>query len=169
MMRCILGDGAFFGGLKNYLEKFKYSNPTTDDLFEAWDDYILTNNVIIDNSYVSNTNPLCDGLGHSWNKPVLPATFKETFTPWVRQMGFPFLRVRYTENQTLTITQKRFLNNPDQNIEDPPSSFNYRWNIPLFLMVKNGNSMQYATHWLMSSKTEETVELRSATTHDLQA
>jgi len=39
-MRCYLGDEVFFGGLNNYLDDFHSGNPTTDDLFAAWDDYI---------------------------------------------------------------------------------------------------------------------------------
>lgn len=167
MMRCVLGDDAFFGGLQHYLEKFQYANPTTQDLFQSWDEYITTNDVAYDESYESSDNPLCGGIGQSLNSgqsPVLPSSFENTFDPWVRQMGYPFLRVRYTEDGSVGIHQKRFLNNPDENIEDPPSSFNYRWNVPMSLLVKTGDSVKYATQWLLAeNEDEEIINLRTST------
>ena len=95
MIRCHLGDVAFFGGLQNYLEKFKYGNPTTNDLFDSWDEFIgnHTGSVPI---FQSDTESICDGIGKSNNGPVIPKSAKETFNPWLRQMGYPFLRVKYT-------------------------------------------------------------------------
>jgi len=95
MIRCHLGDATFFGGLKNYLEKFKFANPTTVDLFNAWDEYI-NNNEASQPSFDSKSGVICDGIGKSSNGPILPKSAAETFNPWVRQMGFPFLRVAYS-------------------------------------------------------------------------
>jgi len=160
MMRCHLGDEAFFGGLQNYLEKFQYSNPTTQDLFQCWDDYIASNGIETNPTYESPDGPLCGGIGESLNGPVLSKSFEETFDPWVRQMGYPFLRVRYNEDGVLTIQQKRFLTNPDEDIAEPPSSYGYVWDVPLALMMKTGDTVTYQNSWLAADDTEQVIEIR---------
>lgn len=75
-------------------------------------------------------------------------------------MGFPFLTVRYEGEKTLVISQTRFLSNPDEKITDPPSSYNYRWYVPITLLVKTGNTQSYETHWMLSSELEKKVTLR---------
>ncbi len=60
MIRCYLGDNVFFGGLQAYLEQFKYSNPTTFDLFSAWDQAAQS----------SPGSETTKGLGFWWSRPV---------------------------------------------------------------------------------------------------
>ncbi|CBY38948.1 unnamed protein product [Oikopleura dioica] len=88
-IRCFLGDEVFFGGLQNYLEEFKYSNPTTYDLTAAWENMRNEVGVLLKGKTV----------GDHWD-------------PWLRQMGYPFLTVKYTDENTkgINIAQKRFLN-----------------------------------------------------------
>ena len=60
-------------------------------------------------------------------KANLPSgkTVTETFDPWIRQMGFPLLKVNEI-NGFINVTQTRFLDNPEQNPEEPESSFKYQ-------------------------------------------
>ena len=53
-------------------------------------------------------------------------------------MGFPFLKISSWGSCLFAISQKRFINNPDENINEPESSFEYVWNVPVALMLKNG-------------------------------
>ena len=58
-----------------------------------------------------------------------------------RQMGYPFVTVSQ-ENSILKFEQKRFLTNVDEDLNFPPSNFNYLWNIPLSLCdSKNGEKI----------------------------
>ncbi|XP_048453600.1 glutamyl aminopeptidase [Rhincodon typus] len=58
---------------------------------------------------------------------------KEVMDTWTRQMGFPVLNVESISK----LTQKRFLLDPGANATQPPSSLNYRWNIPIKWHTKN--------------------------------
>ncbi|XP_072438679.1 glutamyl aminopeptidase [Chiloscyllium punctatum] len=58
---------------------------------------------------------------------------KEVMDTWTRQMGFPVLNV----DSISELTQKRFLLDPGANATQPPSPFNYRWNIPIKWQTKN--------------------------------
>uniref|UniRef100_A0A4W3HEC8 Aminopeptidase n=1 Tax=Callorhinchus milii TaxID=7868 RepID=A0A4W3HEC8_CALMI len=62
---------------------------------------------------------------------------KEVMDTWTNQMGYPVLQVQ----KESTIIQSRFILDPSSNPEEPPSPFNYLWNIPLqwyTLTGKNG-------------------------------
>uniref|UniRef100_A0ABM5GJS6 Aminopeptidase n=1 Tax=Pogona vitticeps TaxID=103695 RepID=A0ABM5GJS6_9SAUR len=52
---------------------------------------------------------------------------KEVMDTWTRQMGYPVLDV----HSNLTITQRRFLLDPNADLSQPPSEFSYRWTIPV--------------------------------------
>jgi len=48
MIRCALGDEVFFKGLNKFLNDYKYDNPTSEQLFQSWEDYITQNNFKIE-------------------------------------------------------------------------------------------------------------------------
>ncbi|XP_054846689.1 glutamyl aminopeptidase [Eublepharis macularius] len=52
---------------------------------------------------------------------------KKVMDTWTRQMGYPVLHV----DSNSKITQKRFLLDPKANASQPPSTFSYKWNIPV--------------------------------------
>ena len=58
--------------------------------------------------------------------------------------------MRYTTLfvSTMTVTQKRFLTNPDEDINSPPSTFDYIWNVPLSLYILSGSQSTFQTKWL---------------------
>lgn len=99
-IRCFLGDEVFFGGLQNYLEEFKYSNPTTYDLTAAWEK--KRNEVGKDQESATKNQSLCDGIGFNADTGVLMngKTVGDHWDPWLRQMGYPFLTVKYTDDNT---------------------------------------------------------------------
>ena len=99
-IRCFLGDEVFFGGLQNYLEEFKYSNPTTYDLTEAWEK--KRNEVGKDQESATKNQSLCDGIGFNPEAGVLMngKSVGDHWDPWLRQMGYPFLTVKYTDENT---------------------------------------------------------------------
>ncbi|KAJ8271605.1 hypothetical protein COCON_G00104640 [Conger conger] len=49
---------------------------------------------------------------------------------WTKQMGYPVLSL-LTEGSSATLTQKRFLLDPNANPAEPPSPFEYKWTIPV--------------------------------------
>ena len=65
-------------------------------------------------------------------------------------MGFPFLRVGYSAGDTskITVSQKRFLTNPDEDITMPESEYKYLWDVPLAIYTKSGTVNIYSTQWL---------------------
>uniref|UniRef100_UPI00398F0FD5 glutamyl aminopeptidase isoform X2 n=1 Tax=Pristiophorus japonicus TaxID=55135 RepID=UPI00398F0FD5 len=70
----------------------------------------------------AKTDDFWDALAQVSGKPV-----KKVMDTWTRQMGFPVLNVESNSN----LTQKRFLLDPEADPTEPPSSLNYRWNIPI--------------------------------------
>jgi len=59
---------------------------------------------------------------------------------WTRQAGFPV--VSALRNGTkLTLKQQRFLSNPNTDSSPDPSSFNYKWEIPITYTTSNNNTV----------------------------
>jgi len=95
MTRCFLGDEAFFGGLNDYLNQFKQDNPSSKDLFDAWDKYLTDNSLDTTKSYIDQNDPLCGVIGKNTKQPTLPVgkTTNDVLDTWTRQMGYPFIKV----------------------------------------------------------------------------
>ncbi|KAJ7327041.1 hypothetical protein JRQ81_016800 [Phrynocephalus forsythii] len=66
---------------------------------------------------------------HFWKamEEVSGKPVKEVMDTWTRQMGYPVLNV----HSNLTITQRRFLRDPNADLSQPTSDFSYRWTIPV--------------------------------------
>ena len=145
MARCFLGDEAFFGGLNNYLNQFKQNNPSSKDLFDAWDKYLTDNSLDTNKSYIDQSEPLCGVIGKNTKQPTLPAgkTTNDVLDTWTRQMGYPFIKVNTKtdgDKTTLTLEQSRFLTNPNEEQDKPPSTLGYKWHVPLSVATNKGNS-----------------------------
>ena len=163
MTRCLLGDKAFFGGLNEYLDANKYGNPNSTTLFNAWDDYLENNNYDTSQSYVDKSESLCGVIGANTKQPTLPAgqTVNGVLDTWTRQMGYPFISVNSkTENgkTVLSLQQKRFLTNPEEDISKPDSNLNYLWYVPLSIATSNG----YSHVWLDASSGVQAFEVNEA-------
>ncbi|KAK2575060.1 hypothetical protein KPH14_008800 [Odynerus spinipes] len=101
MMENFVGADSFYAGITTYLNKFAYQNAETADLF----------------------NILQDNVGKEIN-------VTEIMDTWTRQKGFPVVNVRKLENKYV-LTQKRFLIDPDAQIDPSDSEYGYKWTIPI--------------------------------------
>ncbi|KAG8454068.1 hypothetical protein GDO86_000635 [Hymenochirus boettgeri] len=82
----------------------------------------------------AKTDDFWESLAQASGKPV-----KEVMDTWIRQMGYPVLNV----DSINIVKQKRFLLDPKANPLEPPSEFNYVWNIPVTFYATNNNSRNY--------------------------
>ncbi|OCT99863.1 glutamyl aminopeptidase [Xenopus laevis] len=82
----------------------------------------------------AKTDDFWNSLAKASGKPV-----KEVMDTWTRQMGYPVLNVESTN----IVKQTRFLLDPSANALEPPSKFNYTWNIPVTFYATNNNSTNH--------------------------
>ncbi|XP_053387121.1 aminopeptidase N-like [Mercenaria mercenaria] len=106
MMRFFLGNDTFRHGLTRYLKSLSYGSAFHDDLW-----YALGNQSIAENNPITNV--------------------KEIMDTWTLQMNYPVVTVTQNRAGQITISQHRYLQDP--NATDPGkfiSPFGYRWHIP---------------------------------------
>ena len=134
MMYHFLGKEAFVKGLTSYLNRYQYANAEQDDLWQA-----LTEAAHMQRSLDQSIN------------------VKEIMDTWTLQMGYPVLNVvRNYEENTMTITQSRFLTGE----ADTEDTHDYKWWIPITFDYENGyfngtiNSL-----WMSPSNNSITVDL----------
>ncbi|CAK9820780.1 Glutamyl aminopeptidase [Anthophora plagiata] len=101
MMENFIGSEGFYGAISTYLKKFTYHNAETADLFKI----------------------LQESLPDKLNLTAIMDT-------WTRQKGFPVVNVKKSGNK-YTLTQKRFLADPDATFDSSESEFGYKWTIPV--------------------------------------
>lgn len=92
MMHLFLGNEVFFGGISNYLNKYRYNNAEQDNLWQELTEEAHKNEI----------------LGNH-------ITVKRIMDTWTLQTGYPIVNVtRNYENNSAIVTQYRFLKNPAQ-------------------------------------------------------
>lgn len=92
MMHLFLGDEVFFGGVSNYLKKFKYRNAEQDNLWHSLTEEAHRHEVL--------------SKGHS---------VKRIMDSWTLQTGYPMITVtRNYENNTALLKQHRFFMDPEK-------------------------------------------------------
>lgn len=92
MMHLFLGDEVFFGGVGNYLQKYKYNNAEQDNLWES-----LTEEA------------------HKHETLDKTLSIKTIMDTWTKQTGYPIIIVtRNYNNNSAEIVQRRFLTDPTQ-------------------------------------------------------
>lgn len=101
MLEDFVGNKNFQLSVTNYLKKYQYSNAVTEDLLNE----------------INNLN-----LGYN---------VKEVMATWTEQMGYPVLNVTQISPNQFKIQQRRFLLDPEANINEPESKFNYKWDVPI--------------------------------------
>uniref|UniRef100_A0A8C5LXC1 Aminopeptidase n=1 Tax=Leptobrachium leishanense TaxID=445787 RepID=A0A8C5LXC1_9ANUR len=89
----------------------------------------------------AKTDDFWESLAQASGKPV-----KEVMDTWTRQMGFPVLEVQSVN----TVKQTRFLLDPNANKLEPPSIFNYKWNIPVTFYETNNSNTIHSTFYNLS-------------------
>ncbi|KAM8940284.1 glutamyl aminopeptidase isoform 2-T2 [Pelodytes ibericus] len=82
----------------------------------------------------AKTDDFWESLAQASGKPV-----KEVMDTWTRQMGYPVLNVESNN----VVKQRRFLLDPNANENEPPSDFNYVWNIPVTFYATAKSSEKY--------------------------
>ncbi|CAL1528268.1 unnamed protein product [Lymnaea stagnalis] len=112
MLESIMGKDTFFKGVSNYLQKHKWENAVTDDLWES----------------LSNVN-------NRYN-------VKHIMDTWTIQDGFPYINISVRSdtsgNTIVTATQRRFLSNPMVDVNEDASPFNYKWYVALDYLSSGG-------------------------------
>lgn len=112
MLQYFLGRDVFLKGLTNYLNKYKYGNAVTDDLWKA-----LAEESCAQGKCVS---------------------VKQMMDTWTLQMGYPVLNITAKSNTVQRVSQERFLYDRSSNITSKYSSpFNYTWVVPFTYNTKN--------------------------------
>lgn len=92
MMHLFLGNDVFFGGVSNYLNKYRYNNAEQDNLWEALTEEAHKNDVLDEH-----------------------ITVKRIMDTWTLQTGYPIVNVtRNYQNKSAVVTQYRYLKNPHQ-------------------------------------------------------
>lgn len=90
MMHLFLGHEVFFGGIHNYLNKYRYNNAEQDNLWEALTEEAHRNEVLQKHMSV-----------------------KEIMDTWTLQTGYPIVYIkRDYNNNSAIITQERFFRDP---------------------------------------------------------
>lgn len=113
MMHLYLGHEVFFGGIHNYLNKYRYANAEQDNLWQS-----LTEEA------------------HKHEALDERFSIKEIMDTWTLQTGYPIIHVKrdYTNNSA-TITQQRYLRDPSA-----PRKFNNTlgpcWWVPLSYTIE---------------------------------
>ncbi|KAI6189462.1 hypothetical protein M3Y97_00011100 [Aphelenchoides bicaudatus] len=122
----LLGDQAFWKAVQAYVNENKFGVAEEVDLCRAFDQAINSTNVT------------------DWNNQLLRS--KEFLDPFVKQVSFPVIFVEANKTGGIKIWQQPYhsLNESNNN-----STFNYYFNLPLFLMYKNGTVTQNG--WLTNN------------------
>lgn len=58
---------------------------------------------------------------------------------WTRQAGFPVVSVKRNGNK-LTLSQKRFLADPNAEYSPDSSPYKYKWEIPITYITSDNNT-----------------------------
>ncbi|MGH0164815.1 UNVERIFIED_CONTAM: hypothetical protein FKN15_047876 [Acipenser sinensis] len=133
MLSGFLTENLFVGGLKTYLEQYKYNTTVYQDLW--------------------------DHLQQAVNKQkniTLPDSVENIMNRWVLQMGFPVVTINTT---TGTMTQKHFLLDPGAEVTRS-SQFNYTWFVPVSWM-KSG--ILQTDFWLLNTSEMNTTVKSNST------
>ncbi|KAH8399404.1 hypothetical protein KR215_009738 [Drosophila sulfurigaster] len=112
MLENLVTEEKFRNATTRYLSSHMYSTATTDDYLTAFE----AEDIDIDVKLIMQT--------------------------WTEQMGLPVVEVVQNGN-TYRLTQKRFLaNQDDETAVVEPSSFNYRWSIPITYTTSADSTVQ---------------------------
>ncbi|XP_062552092.1 aminopeptidase N isoform X2 [Armigeres subalbatus] len=108
MMNSFLGQDAFKSGINEYLKKYQYENAEQEDLWE-----ILTHH------------------GHESGSLPTSLDVKQIMDTWTLQAGYPVITVERVGEQTIRISQQRYML-PTKNASDDT-----RWYIPISIVTKS--------------------------------
>ncbi|KAK0091458.1 hypothetical protein PV326_003204 [Microctonus aethiopoides] len=110
MLDNFIGSDIFIAGVTTYLNQYAYRNAETADLF----------------------NILQSTVSKSINITAIMDT-------WTRQMGFPVVSVK-RNGSNFTLTQKRFLLDPEAQYDASESEYGYKWIIPITYVTEKNST-----------------------------
>ena len=110
MLENFMGPEEFRMGIHNFLEKFKYKNAVTKDLWESLE------------GVTSKSLPI-----------------GRIMDTWTRQMGYPVINVKTMSDNKYKITQERFLKDRNAR-DTSVSPYSYKWDVPVTWITSNNNN-----------------------------
>lgn len=124
MVQGFLGEDAFWGALKKYLELYQYSNAVHDDLWNVMTEF-----------------------GHEHQTLPKDLTVKTIMDSWTLNAGYPILMVKQIDNITIHITQQHYLL-PTVNKNDTQT-----WHIPISCIIRGNETTapRMINTWLPNS------------------
>lgn len=132
MLEGFLGSEKFKKGLQLYMKTYQYKITETIDLWHS----------------LSQAD---DGA------PDVNAVMET----WTTQMGYPLVNVTFPDDGRVHLSQERFLMGSRNLLDQPPSKFNYTWQIPLLTTSSSHNS---SLIWL--KKKHDSFDLPDGYTND---
>jgi len=121
MLEDFMGPEEFRIGVKRFLEKFKYGNAITADL---WAQLTGVSSKQLNISKIMDT--------------------------WTRQMGYPVLQVEKVKPTEWRLMQSRYLLDKSAASRSPPSPYDYKWEVPV-TYITSGDPTSKSQKWLSSS------------------
>ena len=133
MLEGFMGAEEFRIGIKRFLEKFKYGNAVTADL---WAELAAVSSNQLNISGIMDT--------------------------WTRQMGYPVLLVERVKATEWRLTQSRYLLDPAASNSGPKSPYGYKWDIPI-TWISSADPSSESQVWLGSQDPFVLVDVPSGT------
>jgi len=128
MLENFMGPEEFRMGIHNFLDKFKYKNAVTRDLWESLE------------GVTSKSLPI-----------------GRIMDTWTRQMGYPVLNVKKMSDNKYKITQERFLKDKNAK-DSSVSPYSYKWDVPITWITSNNNNTELRWLNMDEAATEVEVE-----------
>ncbi|GLG95614.1 Aminopeptidase N, partial [Gryllus bimaculatus] len=125
MLEGFMGEELFRRGISSFLQKFKYKNAETKDLWDVLQETMDTS--------VGGKSPV---------------NITHVMDTWTRQKGFPVLTVIIDDAGNRVLTQQRFLADPDADTSNDVSPYGYRWEVPITYTTSETSEIQ--STWLHS-------------------
>jgi len=115
MLENFMGPEEFREGIHQFLDKYKFKNAVTQDLWTVLE--------AVTTKYLPISNIM---------------------DTWTRQMGYPVLNIEKISNTKLRITQERFLKDRNAK-DTTKSPFDYKWDVPITMISdkKNETSLHW--------------------------
>jgi len=133
MLEDFMGPEEFRIGVKRFLEKYKYGNAVTADL---WHELTGVSSSELNITRIMDT--------------------------WTRQMGYPVLTVEKVKDTEWRLTQSRYLLDPSVASQSAPSPYDYKWEIPV-TYTTSGDPTSKSQKWLSSTDPFLLVNAQSGT------
>ncbi len=138
MLENFMGADRFRSGISHFLQRFKYGNAKTNDLWQDLND--------VAQGGINVTN-IMDTWTRQMGFPLVTVSLNLAVTGSYRCISDLFPQVRRIKPNTYRVTQSRYLLDPSLADESASSPYNYRWEIPL-TWITDRDSNNAKLEWL---------------------